>query len=358
MKKCYLPLVLLPCALFAGCFSPTPPASDPGSAGSPPPPAVDTGCYEPEARPFAEAIAFVRAWDSLLAIADNAGNRACINRNYAIWLRKKRELDGLEALRERLGLPEKAVLYEFIDLEKAGAPERALAVWILDPQIFLDGFCDGHGCPAEVYGKSSIYGKIHFSLLDTRQGRIMNTLTDKDLHRDWDEPGSCLILPLALPGGQTYHTQNGTEEENLVTALFCSDFNHDGVRAEFPLYEYGACGWIRVSLLGYLPAEDRLAQLEFRLDVDGKIPLESGGFRDSSFHAIAFWMPNLPVQHLKTRLAVSYGFYGGHGMETGDLFDIQAIPQTGHFQGARKIAPANELTDETIPWAGSQHYHN
>lgn len=309
-------------------------------------------------KPFHEAVEFKLAWDRLSPSDDNAENRMYIRRSDKIWQRKNREVQRLKTLRRQFGLPDGSILYEYVDLKRHGAPGRALAIWIEAPQVYLDAYGDAYGCPGDVEGKSKVCGQIRFSLLDVPRQNILNTLTNLDLHRFDSVGNDCLGLPLSLASKRTYHSDGRGENEGLVTILHLSDFNHDGVTAEFPLYEYAACGWVFVTLLGYLPREDRLEQLVFELQLSGKIVDENGVFVDSTDARSAYWMPNLPLSRLAQNRHLQYSFYGGHGMETTDFFDCRAIPATGHFEGIRKIDLADDVFGGKAPWIMGGRYHN
>jgi hypothetical protein len=157
-------------------------------------------------------------------------------------------------------------------LEQVSIPvqkPRIVLLWMLNPETRTS---DGYGSCDELmlFGGSqgkSLVGRTRISLVDTSTLRLVNTL---ELHSAWGDEDSFEIPILASRDG-IYHNVTETDKSGLgrPTILNLSDYTGEGIRAQFPLFQYAACGDSGGTIVGYSQTHDQVIQYPIVTHVAG-----------------------------------------------------------------------------------------
>lgn len=261
---------------------------------------------------------------------------------------KQAEIRRLEPLRRQFGFSENCIFYEYKKL-KTRQP-RAIAVVIENPRFQID-LEDYETCPTEVFGQGYVCGRVSFALLDPNSKSVLDTCPEISYESPF-EP-RCHTLPFSIRAGRSYRSDGSNDGAGRVRILTFSDFNRDGIAAEFPIFEYVACGFNVAAIIGYDQRRDQILPFVFNFSATEKDFFGQRDGRDTTFSVSHNWMPNLPFAALLKKDTFRYHFYGGHGMETGEVFKIWFNPATGEFDGTLQIVSGNYLFENGEPFEGS-----
>jgi hypothetical protein len=202
------------------------------------------------------------------------------NSSAKLFIQKMKEMRSRETLAKDLGLPAGSLI---VEIAKATAT-RSIICWIKNPHIEVSTDED-YSCPTVTSGTGYFTGKIFFSLIDTRAKRLINSLeVDPDI-----------VIPYAILnpeyasmlGGLKYHAKGGTETKpGMAQVLFLDDYNGDGTKNEFAIYEQYSCVACVSSLYGYSVKGDSLIHYPCLLNVTES---NSSGTGDTSYTEIQYW---------------------------------------------------------------------
>jgi hypothetical protein len=154
-------------------------------------------------------------------------------------------------------LPSDAMVIETADLHLSSGKQRTLVLWMRNPKKEVRNPDRGF-CSDAVYGDARV-GPASLSLVDIAARKLLNTvqITGPSDSRDSDDS---FPLPF-LVGGDYYHVPSFTSQnEGKPQIMFFEDLTGDGIRAEFVLFSYSACGIISTSVFGYDTKSDRAVQ--------------------------------------------------------------------------------------------------
>lgn len=184
----------------------------------------------------------------------------------ATWAQKRRT---------PYGLPAGAQVIEVRALELADGKARSLVLWMVRPKKYPRNETESYTCPEETRG-SFYSGPTRVSLVDTRAGRVVNTLK---LLQEYSHGEDEFDLPYRIKVGGYYHVEGvAAGREGRPTILHLRDFNGDGRAQEFALFDALACMGLETALFGYSETQDRVIQYPLSLemtDTQGKKTAQS-----------------------------------------------------------------------------------
>lgn len=162
------------------------------------------------------------------------------------------------------GLPAGALVIERQVIKSKSHPDRALVLWMLKPKRNArPDDEDIYTCPEETRG-SHYSGPTRVSLVNTRTGRIINTVMVKSSYMDDEDT---FDIPYRIHDGY-YHVPNVTgRAEGTPVIMLLRDYNGDGRAAEFALFDALACMGLNTTLIGYSETQDRVIQYPVQIQV-------------------------------------------------------------------------------------------
>lgn len=147
------------------------------------------------------------------------------------------------------GLPPGAVVIETANVDAGAGKQRTLVLWMVKPEKQITPK-DEESCATWVTG-DYWEGPARVSLVDSASQRLINTVNVQD---------SPFHIPFRV-GGRYYMVPGVTGEgRGKPRLLDLRDLTGDGAAAEFPLYEYVACGIVSAAVFGYSGAKDQVLQ--------------------------------------------------------------------------------------------------
>jgi hypothetical protein len=155
---------------------------------------------------------------------------------------------------------------EVRDLGLKGGKGRALVLWMHRPKKYPRGSDEFYTCPEETRG-SFYRGPARVSLVDTKTGRVVNTLK---IGQEYAHGEDEFDIPYRIRG--TYYHVPGVApgREGRPTILHLTDFNGDCRAHEFALFDAQACMGLETALFGYSAKQDRVIQYPVRLETEYK----------------------------------------------------------------------------------------
>jgi hypothetical protein len=147
-------------------------------------------------------------------------------------------------------LPAGAVVLEEEPLPRTVHKARELALWMVSPQR---SDCPtkedwAPSCPGSTRG-CFLRGAARVSLIDSVGRRLINTV------RILDPSGvDSFDVPRELYSATPYHVGR----HHKVKVLWLHDYNGDGAKSEFALFDAESCSDLFTALIGYSPRQDRL----------------------------------------------------------------------------------------------------
>lgn len=151
-------------------------------------------------------------------------------------------------------LPNDAKVIECASLAPA-VPDRAYVLWMLAPKRVAHDKGDVYTCPDRSRG-SYWSGPTRLSLLDTRNGVLLNTIPINDPMEETDR----FDLPYFIPATQGFPylvpEVAGKEKEGRPALLHLRDADGDGKPLEFYLASADNCMLMLYAVFGYDPGKD------------------------------------------------------------------------------------------------------
>ena len=121
-------------------------------------------------------------------------------------------------------------------------------------------------CPDETRG-SYLSGPTRVSLVNTRTGRIINTVKVITSYTEGEDGEDAFDIPYKIHNGY-YHVPNVRgQAEGTPVIMWLRDYNGDGRAAEFALFDAQACMGLQTALIGYSETRDKVIQYGVRLQV-------------------------------------------------------------------------------------------
>lgn len=167
------------------------------------------------------------------------------------------------------GLPPGAQVIEVQPIQSQKYPQRALILWMLNPQkVPRDNPDDPYTCPE--YTRGSFYqGPTRVSLVDQKTKKITNTIK---IITEYLGGEDSFDIPYRIQKGFYYHVEGAAKgKEGKPTIMWLKDYNGDGHAWEFALFDAIACMGLPTTLIGYSESQDRVMQYPVELTtVSGK----------------------------------------------------------------------------------------
>ncbi len=158
-------------------------------------------------------------------------------------------------------LPPGAKIVETADISTTAGKPRMLVLWMMYPVRQSTG---PEYCGTAVYGTLEWKGPARLSLVDSGNWRLINTIR---VHSGCpgcvpSRPDDLFLLPSVSKALGSYYSvpRPGKDGTGIPRILTLRDYTGNGVVAEFPVFEYEACGIVNTSLLGYQPGSDTVVQ--------------------------------------------------------------------------------------------------
>ncbi|MBD0373229.1 MAG: hypothetical protein ICV60_20490 [Pyrinomonadaceae bacterium] len=170
-----------------------------------------------------------------------------------------------QSLGQKYNLPPGARIIETRAVPSRAYLNRALVLWMINPQSHpRDTPDEPYTCPEETRG-SYYSGPLRVSLVNTRTGRIINTLK---ITQEYSDGEDSFDIPYRIHEG--YYTINGAKargREGVPVIMRLRDYNGDGRAQEFALFDALACMGLATTLVGYSESKDRVIQYAVNLEV-------------------------------------------------------------------------------------------
>ena len=157
-------------------------------------------------------------------------------------------------------IPENAVVIERARVPATVHPNRELLLWMISPVRHDRGVLSENNpytCPEQTLG-SYYSGPTRLSLLDTRSGRVINTIKLMSPIADGVDEFS---VPYRILSG-LYYLVPGVPKgrEGKPSLLKLRDLNGDGIAAETAFFEAESCMGLQTTLIGFSVAQDKVIQ--------------------------------------------------------------------------------------------------
>ncbi len=156
-------------------------------------------------------------------------------------------------------LPKSAVI-----LEKASVTtNRQMILWMENPTKHpRDESDDIYTCPDETRGHY-YSGIAKVTLIDIKTKKIINTIEIQG--SEIFDGGNNLDLPYLIHRGYYSVTRIDKNKEGKPILMSLKDYNADGKRHEFALFDAVACMGLETTLIGYSAKQDKVIQYQTEL---------------------------------------------------------------------------------------------
>lgn len=174
-------------------------------------------------------------------------------------------------------LPAGAAVIETARLNLKSGKPRVLVLWMANRERVVRHHGDGY-CAENVYG-DYWSGPTRISLVDSSRKTLINTIEVRSDPDGTDGPAGVFRVPF-LVGSTYYHVARpGGNKEGVPRILWMRDLTGEGVRGQFVLFDYLACGIAATAVFGYSVRADKAAQFpaetvtsRHRPEISGWIP--------------------------------------------------------------------------------------
>lgn len=165
---------------------------------------------------------------------------------------------------QKYNLPAGAFVVETRPLPSRSRQDRALVLWMINPTKHpRDTPGDIYTCPEETRG-SYYSGPTRVSLVDTKTGRVINTVK---LTQEYLEGEDSFDLPYKIHDGYYHVAGVRRGQEGKPVIMWLKDYNGDGRAQEFALFDALACMGLPTTLIGYSESKDRVIQYPVRVEI-------------------------------------------------------------------------------------------
>ena len=190
------------------------------------------------------------------------------NTNYKIFKEKETESAHYLAQFKEYGFPDGAKIIE----HKKIIATRDLILWMQNPRVTI---ClnNDYTCPDITIGKGYYYGATFVSVLDNQTKRIIHTLPIVYDTNSMNEANSCFLIPFAIKNPRydewmRYKATGGTRNKSgKAEIMYLDDYNGDGNKYEFPLFQQLNCMACFTTLIGYSQKQDIVIQYEIEYEL-------------------------------------------------------------------------------------------
>jgi hypothetical protein len=298
-----------------------------------------------------------------------------------LYMKKYDEIRKNDVYKKQYHLPDYSKVIEYKDLTASGVPGRAIFLWMKIYEVFLS-MDSIYTCPDVTTGKGYYAGEARFTLVDTRNGKIINTIPLYTIDKYVDEQGNngsieigkCSDIPFAI-GNPFYKHEiasfryfvNGGDSisDGIAEILHLEDYNGDGNRLEFAIYNQWGCMMCNTTVFGYSRKQDKLLQYEFKMknyysvdksveDADNKKlhDVNDGSYKvmDTIVYDTVKWMDNVLYYPMNKDGVIEYHIdYRGRGGSM-EYYSISYNKENECFTGIFDTRERPEDKNEESPW--------
>jgi len=162
-------------------------------------------------------------------------------------------------------LPADAKIIESADIHLGGGQTRTLVLWMTNPERVMAHW---DWCGDDVYG-DHWFGPTSLSLIDASNRKLINTIRVHSAS-DAENKGS-FSVPFFTRESPYYVPHPDKDKRGKPLLLKLRDFTGEGVKGQFVLFDYAACGVDQTSVFGYSPKLDKVLQYSVEV-TQGKFP--------------------------------------------------------------------------------------
>jgi hypothetical protein len=258
------------------------------------------------------------------------------NESFYVFQKVKQDIIARKPLAKNLGLSSQALIVEQQTLQSY--PNRAFILWVDSGRVGFESD-ELYTCPQVTTGTGYFQGRVRVSLIDTKNQKIINTIP---IYSDaWGVSSrDCFIVPFCIAnpkykfeiGQLKYHAIGGDSiKDGRAKVLYLDDYNSDGKKLEFALYEQMGCITCSSTLFGYNEKADSLINYTIVLE---KTELDSA--QNQSYTTESTWVSQMFT--LKPKKGI-YDFaldYRGRG---GNLcyYNVAFSKENNRFEGTLKF---------------------
>lgn len=326
--------------------------------------------------------AYIVSYDTVTPIGDDAPNYEQVkdallhpftvydssNTDYYItkffWQRDK-EIERNKVLYKNYGLPADAKIIETQDLHLAGVSNRVVLLWMTDVSVHIED--EMYVCPTVTTGLGYYSGRVHFSLVNTKDQKVINTITlfteSKWVAGDNTSSGidysAFYTIPFSILNpkfadelaGLKYHAIGGTDStDGIAQVLYLEDYNGDGNKLEFALYQQENCMYCSSILFGYSKKLDRLINYPVHYTILETLERDDLSFYDTIYNDTQRWVGHSFIfkANLNGDIAYIMDYRGRGGSMVRDSIHYNATKEC--FEGVLDMRQLPEDSATPIPW--------
>jgi hypothetical protein len=222
------------------------------------------------------------------------------------------------------------LMIEEQSLTSVGHADRALVLWMLKPEKHPTDYAPDEPYTCPDYTRGSYYsGPVRVSLIDTKTGKIINTV---EVKTEGDDGSDSFDIPYAIRKGHYYKVEGNPKEgvEVKPRLLWLKDYNGDGKALEFALFDAEACMGLDTTLIGYSERQDKVIQYPIRL----KEGSDKSSVHESHWCDYLFSKEPKPAGHWKYEID-----YRGRGGAL-EKYEIRYDPKSEQFEGTHTATDA------------------
>ena len=165
---------------------------------------------------------------------------------------------------QKYELPPGARMIETRAVPSKAHPNRALILWMINPQKHpRDTPDEPYTCPEETRG-SYYSGPLRVSLVDSATRRLINTLK---ITQEYSDDEDSFDIPYRIHAGYYHVPSVRAGQEGTPVIMWLRDYNGDGRAQEFALFDALACMGLPTTLIGYSESKDRVIQYPVNVEV-------------------------------------------------------------------------------------------
>ncbi len=256
------------------------------------------------------------------------------NESFYVFQKVKRDILARKPLAKKLGLSSQALIVEQQTIQ--GYPNRAFILWVDSGRVGFES--EPYSCPSVTTGTGFFQGRVRVSLIDVKNQKIINTIP---VHgSSWVNVRDCFTIPFCIAnpkykfelGQLKYHAIGGDSiKDGRATVLYLDDYNGDGKKHEFALYEQMGCISCLSTLFGYYEKADSLINYTVVLE---ETDLDSA--QNKPYTTVSNWVSQMFT--LKPKKGM-YNFsmdYRGRGGEL-CYYNVAFSKENNRFEGTVKF---------------------
>jgi hypothetical protein len=250
---------------------------------------------------------------------------------------------------------------DIIDITTFSTPngKRTILAWMQDMRYYISPD-NLYTCPEATMGKGYFNGRLHFSLVNTANRKLINTISiaqenmyarDDSVYQQSDE---FLDYPFAIGnpnkrsalGDLVYFATGGTDStDGAADVLHLIDFNNSGKKHQFGLFIQIGCASKFCTLIGYSDQDDELKWYKWHMTV--KWTDENG--KDATDTATRHWVDRAVEIGFgkKQTLSFAMDYRARGGAFSRYHFNYNPLNDTYYGLEDDRIHPSDSATPQT-----------